>query len=299
MVIEMRALTKDFGARRAVDDVSALVKAGCITGFIGPNGAGKSTTMKMLVGLVRPTSGHGLIGGRPYRDHAVPIRAAGLALETHVCHPGRRVRAHLNVLAAANDIQTSRVDEVLEMVDLADAARLRGKALSLGMAQRLALAVALLGDPSVLVLDEPMNGLDPAGMVWLRGLLRSLADEGRTVLISSHLMTEMAQLADHLLVLAHGRLVCEAPLSELLARFGERVEVHTAEPERFVEALGGLICVRSVTGHVVTVEGATAETVTALAETRGIDVTEAKAVDVSLEAAFLELTEPAVGDLPS
>ena len=292
-MIEMQGLCKDFGSRRVVSDVSARVEGGYITGFVGPNGAGKSTTMKMLVGLTRPTGGQALIDGRSYGDLVAPTRVVGLALETHVCHPGRRIRDHLRYLAVANDIDRSRVDEVLGLVDLSEASSMRGKALSLGMAQRLALAVALLGDPAVLVLDEPMNGLDPAGMVWLRGLLRSLALEGRTVLISSHLMTEMSMWADHLLVLVSGKLVCDAPVSELLARFDARVEVRTSEAARLVAGLEGSAVACSIDGDLVTFEGTSVDQVTALAAREDISVTAVRPVDVSLEEAFLALTETA------
>jgi ABC-2 type transport system ATP-binding protein len=215
MRIEARGLTKMFGEVTAVADMSFTSSAGTVTGFLGPNGSGKSTTLRMLLGLVHPTRGEALIDGVPYHRLPRPRRTVGALLETSGFHPGRRARDHLRVLAAADDLPDRRVDEVLDQVGLTDAANRRVRGFSLGMRQRLGLAGALLGDPPVLLLDEPANGLDPAGMAWLRTLLRALADEGRTVVIASHVLSEIAQTADHVLIVHAGRLRFAGPLSEI------------------------------------------------------------------------------------
>ena len=208
-------LTKIFGRVTAVQDMSFTAPAGSITGFLGPNGSGKTTTLRMTLGLVRPTGGDVLIGGVPYARLAHPRRQVGALLEATSFHPGRRARDHLRVLAAAERIPDRRVDEVLGQVDLADAAGRRVRGFSLGMRQRLGIAAALLGDPAVLLLDEPVNGLDPAGIAWLRGLLRRLAAEGRTVVLASHLLSEIAQTADQLLIISAGQLRFAGPLREI------------------------------------------------------------------------------------
>jgi len=213
--ISVRGLTKRFGAIEAVDGLSFDVPAGEVTGFLGPNGAGKTTTLRMLLGLVAPTAGDALIGGVRYQDLTNPRQIVGAAVEAMAAHPGRRAREHLWVLAAAAGATPERVDEVLEMVGLTDGQHRRVGGFSLGMRQRLGLAAALLGDPQYLVLDEPANGLDPAGMAWLRGLLRDLAAEGRTVLVSSHVLSEVAQTADHVVIINAGRLRYAGPLSDL------------------------------------------------------------------------------------
>jgi ABC-2 type transport system ATP-binding protein len=215
MELEVRGLTKTFGAVTAVRDVSFRATAGQVTGLLGPNGSGKTTTLRATLGLVRPTTGTVLIGGLAYRNLPRPRRAVGAMLEVTGFHPGRRARDHLRVLAAAADVPDRRVDEVLEQVDLAGAARRRVRGFSLGMKQRLGLAAALLGDPQVLLLDEPANGLDPAGIAWLRGLLRSLADQGRTVVVASHVLGEVAQTADSVVIVSAGRLRFAGPLDEL------------------------------------------------------------------------------------
>ncbi|NGO06658.1 ABC transporter ATP-binding protein [Streptomyces sp. HC44] len=213
--IEIRGLTKTFGPIHAVDDVSFTAPAGQVTGFLGPNGAGKTTTLRMLLGLERPTGGTAVIGGRAYRELASPRRTVGAVLEASGLHPGRRGRTHLELLARAAGLPRQRVDEVLETVGLGAAADRRAGGYSLGMRQRLAVAGALLGDPEVLVLDEPTNGLDPAGVRWLRDLLRQLAGEGRTVLVSSHLLAEVTQYADRVVIIAGGRLRYEGPVDGL------------------------------------------------------------------------------------
>jgi ABC-2 type transport system ATP-binding protein len=214
-MIEARGLTKRFGARLAVDALSFDVRPGRVTGFLGPNGSGKSTTMRLILGLDHPDAGHAAIGGRRYRDLAWPLREAGALLEARAWHPGRTARSHLAALAASNDIGRRRVDDVLGMVGLTEVADQRAGKFSLGMAQRLGIAAALLGDPPVLLLDEPVNGLDPAGIHWIRDLLRTLAAQGRTVFVSSHLISEMALMAEHVVVIGQGRLLADAPVADL------------------------------------------------------------------------------------
>ena len=213
--ITITGLTKRFGTIEAVDDLTFDVPAGQVTGFLGPNGAGKTTTLRMLLGLVAPSAGEALIGGRRYQDLDAPRRVVGAAVEAMAAHPGRRARDHLWVLATAAGAAPERVDEVLDMVGLTEAQDRRVGGFSLGMRQRLGLASALLGDPQYLVLDEPANGLDPAGMAWLRGLLRRLAGEGRTVLVSSHVLSEIAQTADHVVIINGGHLRYAGPLADL------------------------------------------------------------------------------------
>jgi ABC-2 type transport system ATP-binding protein len=215
--ITARGLTKQYGRTVAVQDLSFAVRPGVITGFLGPNGAGKSTTMRMLIGLDRPDAGQALVNGRPYRELRRPLREVGAMLEAKSFNPGRSARAHLRALAAANAIPDRRVDEVLGIVGLESVGRRRAGKFSLGMAQRLGIAAALLGDPGIVILDEPVNGLDPEGIRWVRGLLKSLAAEGRTVLISSHLISEVAQTADELLVIGQGRLLAHTTVAELSA----------------------------------------------------------------------------------
>jgi len=217
-MITVEHLTKRYGAKTAVDDLTFTVRPGVVTGFVGPNGAGKSTTMRLIAGLDRPTSGRALVDGRPYAEHLAPLRTVGLLLEAGCAHPGRSARDHLRALAATHGITRGRVEEVIALTGLQDVARKRAGKFSLGMGQRLGIAAALLGDPANLVLDEPVNGLDPEGVLWMRGLLRSLAAEGRTVLLSSHLMSEMALTADHVIVIGRGRLLADAPMGELTAR---------------------------------------------------------------------------------
>jgi ABC-2 type transport system ATP-binding protein len=217
-MIEAEKLTKRYGDTLAVDGLSFTVRPGVVTGFLGPNGAGKSTTMRMILDLDAPSAGRVRVGGRRYRELRRPLREVGALLEAKAFHPGRSGRAHLAALAASNDIPRSRVDEVLDLVGLSGAARRRAGGYSLGMAQRLGIAAALLGDPGVLLLDEPVNGLDPEGIRWIRTLLRKLAAEGRTVFVSSHLISEMAQTADHLVVIGHGRLLADTSVAELSAR---------------------------------------------------------------------------------
>jgi ABC-2 type transport system ATP-binding protein len=219
-MIEVRGLSKRYGPVLAVDNLSFTVEPGSVTGFLGPNGSGKSTTMRMMLSLDRPDAGRATIGGRAYHDLAWPLREVGAQLEARAFHPARSARSHLRALAAAGNIPDSRVDEVLGTVGLSGAARRRAGKFSLGMSQRLGIAAALLGDPGVLILDEPVNGLDPQGIRWIRTLLRSLAAEGRTVLVSSHLISEIALVADHLIVIGGGRLLADTTVTDLAARAG-------------------------------------------------------------------------------
>ena len=219
-MIKASGLSKRYGPVRAVDNLSFAVQPGSVTGFLGPNGSGKSTTMRMILGLDRPDAGRATIGGRAYHDLAWPLQEVGAQLEAGAFHPARSARSHLRVLAAAGKIPDARVDEVLGIVGLSDAARRRAGTFSLGMSQRLGIAAALLGNPGVLILDEPVNGLDPEGVRWMRTLLRSLASQGRTVLLSSHLISEIALVADHLIVIGGGRLLADTTVSDLSGRSG-------------------------------------------------------------------------------
>jgi ABC-2 type transport system ATP-binding protein len=233
-VITIEGLTKRFGDVTAVDGLGFEVDQGTVTGFLGPNGAGKTTTLRMLLGLVTPTAGSARIRGRRYRELAAPLRHVGAVLESSSFHPGRTARNHLRVVTSAAGLPRTRADEVLAQVGLDQAADRRVGGFSLGMRQRLALATALLGDPEVLVLDEPANGLDPEGIHWLRGLLRRLADQGRTVLVSSHLLAEVAQTVDQVVIIAHGRLVTQSTLAALIAMGTERSNLE----EVFLELTG-------------------------------------------------------------
>lgn len=223
-MIQVRGLTKRYGGTLAVNDLSFDVRPGIVTGFLGPNGSGKSTTMRMIMGLDSPTRGTATIGGRPYQALKEPLREVGALLEARSFHPGRTARAHLTALAAGGGVSRRRVEEVLGLVGLADAASRRAGTFSLGMGQRLGIAAALLGDPRVLLLDEPVNGLDPEGVRWVRGLTRSLAERGRTVLVSSHLIGELSETADRVVVIGGGRLLADTTVKELAARSGGSLE---------------------------------------------------------------------------
>ena len=237
-MIEASGLSKRFGDKVAVDDLSFVVRPGVVTGFLGPNGAGKSTTMRMIVGLDAPSAGSVTVNGRPYREHAAPLHQVGALLEARSVHTGRSAYNHLLALAQTNGIPRRRVDEVVDLVGLQDVARKRAGAFSLGMGQRLGIAAALLGDPEVLILDEPVNGLDPEGILWIRTLLRDLAAEGRTVFVSSHLMSEMAQTAEHLLVIGRGRLLRDVSVEDFIAgASSQQVRVRARDPQRLRDAL--------------------------------------------------------------
>jgi ABC-2 type transport system ATP-binding protein len=293
--IEIRALSRRFGSVQAVRDLTFEVNAGRVTGFIGPNGAGKSTTLRMLLGLVHPDSGEGTFGGRPYVELDRPSTHVGAVLEEASFHPGRSGRNHLRVLAAAGDHPDSRVDEVLELVELSGAARRRVKGYSMGMRQRLAIAAALLGDPEVLILDEPTNGLDPPGIRWIRELLRAEAARGRAVLVSSHLLSEVAQSVDDIVVISGGALRASGPLEEVLGGDDRSAtRVRSLETERLAAVLGdsGRI-VEHQGADALVVPGATPDEVGRLAAREGIALRELVATSRSLEDAFLDLTAEA------
>ncbi|MBT2450914.1 ATP-binding cassette domain-containing protein [Streptomyces sp. ISL-43] len=290
--IEIRELTKEFGRTRAVDHLTFDVMPGRVTGFLGPNGAGKSTTMRLLLGLDRITSGTATIGGRRFTELPDPLHQVGALLDAQSAHGGRTARDHLCFLAAANRIPMSRVEAVLEQAGIAAAAKRRIKTFSLGMRQRLGIAAALLADPGVLLLDEPTNGLDPEGIIWIRELMRALAAEGRTVLVSSHLMTETAALADHLVVLGQGRLLADTSMEDFIdARSSPRVRLRTTDPIRLRSALvrDGLELVTAEGGR-WTVEGIQAEQLGAMAAREGIPMLELVDERASLEQAYLDLT---------
>ena len=288
--IEVHGITKRFGSLLAVDDLSFTVEPGRITGFLGPNGAGKTTTMRMLLGLVRATSGTATIDGRDYRDLEHPMRMVGSALEATNFHPGRSGRDHLRVLAAASSVPTDRVDSLLELTGIPAAARKRAGGYSMGMRQRLGLAAALLGDPRVLILDEPANGLDPEGIRWLRGFLRHLSDEGKTVLVSSHLLQEMEQTVDDVVIISNGRLVRQGSMSDLTG--GAATIVRTSDPT----ALAGALRIADVTSE----PGEDGELVAQTTDLRlvgdvalraGLPVWELRSRETDLEALFFSLTE--------
>ncbi|MCT7355068.1 ABC transporter ATP-binding protein [Streptomyces sp. 15-116A] len=290
--IDVHDLTKEYGTRRAVDHLTFRVLPGRVTGFLGPNGAGKSTTMRLVLGLDHPTSGAATISGRPYTALDEPLRHVGALLDAQAAHGSRTGRDHLRVLAATNRIPDRRVDELLEEVGLKSVARRRVRTYSLGMRQRLGIAAALLGDPAVVMLDEPSNGLDPEGIVWIRGLLRRLADEGRTVLVSSHLMNETASFADHLIVLGRGRLLADTPMREFIhARVRPGVRVRTSDPAALENTLTrhGHHPERHPEGH-WTVHDARVEDVGRLLSAAGVPVLELAADEATLEQAYLDLT---------
>jgi ABC-2 type transport system ATP-binding protein len=305
-MIEVRGLTKQYagkgsasgpGAITAVDDLTFDVRPGKVTGFLGPNGAGKSTTMRIVLGLDRPTRGRALVAGRPFGEFGEPMRAAGALLDAGAVHPGRSGRDHLRVAARTNGIPLRRVDEVVDQVGLGSAARRRVRGYSLGMRQRLGIASALLGDPAVLLFDEPMNGLDLDGVRWIRGLVRRLADEGRTVLLSSHLMSEMEQTADHLIIIGRGRLIADASMQEVMAGEGARRQVRVRTPSP--DVLAGALLRRRLPVHPtgdgdLLVENASPETVGDVALDAGVAVHRLTAEQSSLEQVYLDLTGDSV-----
>ncbi|SEC87247.1 ABC-2 type transport system ATP-binding protein [Streptomyces sp. 3213] len=290
--IDVRDLTKEYGTRRAVDHVTFGVRPGKVTGFLGPNGAGKSTTMRLVLGLDRPTSGTATVGGRPYAELTEPLRHVGALLDAQAAHGSRTGRDHLRVLAASNRIPATRVDAVLEETGLASVARRRVKTYSLGMRQRLGIAGALLGDPEVILLDEPSNGLDPEGIVWIRELLRRLAAEGRTVLVSSHLMNETASFADHLVVLGRGRLLADTPMRDFIdARVQPHVRIRTTDAGALKAALTGHghDAVEHEDGHWI-VTHARVDEIGALLSSAGVPILELASAEGTLEQAYLDLT---------
>jgi ABC-2 type transport system ATP-binding protein len=295
-MIEARQLTKRYGGKLAVGGLTFTVRPGMVTGFLGPNGAGKSTTMRMILGLDAPTSGSVLVNGRPYREHTAPLREVGALLEARSIHPGRSAYHHLLALARTSGIRRSRVDEVIEAVGLSGAARRRAGKFSLGMGQRLGIATALLGDPRTVILDEPLNGLDTEGIRWVRALLQSLAAEGRTVFVSSHLMNEMALTAQHLIVIGRGRLIADTGMAEFIRNRGRSmVRVRTTNPDALAARLSGPdVEVSSDRSTTLTVSGLTTDQIGLAAASAGITLLELTAQQASLEEAFIDLTRDAV-----
>ena len=295
-MIRVQGLTKRYGDVRAVEDLTFDVAAGKVTGFLGPNGAGKSTTMRMVVGLDRPTAGTATVNGRRYRDLAAPLHEVGALLDAGAMHPGRTGRAQLRIGARTNGIPLSRVDDVIDQVGLGAAAGRRIKGYSLGMRQRLGIAAALLGDPQVLLFDEPVNGLDLDGVRWIRALLRGFADEGRTVFVSSHLMSEMQLIADRVVIIGGGRLIADADIDEVLRGLdGQRVRVRTPAPDELYRALAEHVAVeRTALPDELEVTGLPAAEVGNLAHALGIPLHHLAEVEQSLEHAYLSLTEDAV-----
>ncbi|MBV9449464.1 MAG: ATP-binding cassette domain-containing protein [Streptosporangiaceae bacterium] len=295
-MIEAVHLTKHYGAKTAVDDLSFTVSPGVVTGFLGPNGAGKSTTMRLILGLDRPTAGHVTVNGRRYADHRAPLHEVGALLEAQSVHSGRSARNHLLALAATHSIPRSRVTELIGLVGLEEAAGKRVGGFSLGMGQRLGIAAALLGDPATLLLDEPVNGLDPEGIRWTRNLLKGLAAEGRTVFVSSHLMNEMAVTADHVIVVGRGRLIADLSVAELVrSASGSSVRVRSPEAGRLSDLLAGTgVAVSGAGESTLLVRGHSPEQIGDLAREHGIAIHELMPETATLEEAFMELTADTV-----
>ncbi|MET7275759.1 MULTISPECIES: ABC transporter ATP-binding protein [Streptomyces] len=295
-MIEAKNLTKRYGDKTAVNDLSFTVEPGRVTGFLGPNGAGKSTTMRLLLGLDKPDAGEATVNGVPYRDLPRPLRAVGALLEARAIHTGRSAYDHLLCLAQTQRIGRRRVEEVIEQVGLTSVARKRAGGFSLGMGQRLGIAAALLGDPAALVLDEPVNGLDPEGILWIRNLMKSLAAEGRAVFVSSHLMNEMAVTADHLIVIGRGRLVADCSTEEFIERSTEQsVLVRTPDGTQLAELLRGKGATVTTTNEGdLDVTGLEAARIAELASADGLVLHELSTRRGSLEDAFMELTKDAV-----
>ena len=295
-MIEAHGLTKRYGDKLAVDDLSFAVRPGVVTGFLGPNGAGKSTTMRLILGLDAPTGGSVTVNGRPYREHAAPLAEVGALLDARSVHPGRSAYHHLLALAQTNGIARSRVDEVVEQVGLGEVVRRRAGRFSLGMGQRLGIAAALLGDPRTVILDEPVNGLDTEGIRWIRSLLQGLATEGRTVFVSSHLMSEMAMTAQRLIVIGRGRLIADTAMEEFIAGAAPSVvRVRTTDPDALAARLRSREVAVSPDGDgALAVSGLSTDQVGRVAGAAGITLLELTAQQASLEEAFIELTRDAV-----
>jgi ABC-2 type transport system ATP-binding protein len=295
-VIEVTNVTKRYGEKVAVSDLSFTVRPGIVTGFLGPNGSGKSTTMRLILGLDAPNSGRAVVNGKLYRDHIAPLHEVGVLLEARSVHTGRSAYNHLLALAQTHGIARGRVDELIEMVGLREVARKRAGGFSLGMGQRLGIASALLGDPHTVMLDEPINGLDPEGIQWVRQLLRKLAGEGRTVFVSSHLMSEMAMTAEHLIVIGRGRLIADMSVDEFVQGSSKHsVRVRSPQVERLVELIAGPdVSVEPVETSVVEVRGLSSEQVGTIAAENGIVLYELTSQRASLEEAFMELTRDAL-----
>ncbi|MGW0759282.1 ABC transporter ATP-binding protein [Streptomyces sp. NPDC002814] len=295
-MIEASELTKRYGDKTVVDHLSFTVKPGEVTGFLGPNGAGKSTTMRMIIGLDFPTGGSVTVNGRSYAKHAAPLHEIGSLLEAKSVHPGRTAFNHLMALAYTHGIARSRVDEVMELAGLTSVAGKRVGAFSLGMGQRLGIAAALLGDPAIVMLDEPVNGLDPEGVLWVRNLLRRLADEGRAVMLSSHLMSETAMIADHLVIIGRGRLLADTTVDDFTRQAGGGgVKVATTEARKLRSLLAGPdVTITSSSAEELVVSGRDAHEIGAIAAQHGLALYELTPQSVSLETAFMELTSDAV-----
>jgi ABC-2 type transport system ATP-binding protein len=295
-MIEARDVSKRYGEKSAVERLTFTVKPGVVTGFLGPNGAGKSTTIRMMMGLDAPTSGTVKVNGKSYVDHVAPLREVGALLEARAVHTGRSAYNHLLALALSTGIPRRRVDEVVDMVGLREVARKRVGGFSLGMGQRLGVAAALLGDPATLILDEPVNGLDPQGILWIRNLLRGLAAEGRTVFVSSHLMSEMALTAEHLIVIGRGRLIADTSVQEFIESASRNVvRVRTQRATELRELLAGAgVGVTSVDSGLLEVSGLTGAEIGDVACRNAIALEELTPVHASLEEAFMELTNDAV-----
>ncbi|MGW8490314.1 ABC transporter ATP-binding protein [Streptomyces sp. NPDC055886] len=300
-MITAHGLTKRYGDRTVVQDLDFTVRPGTVTGFLGPNGAGKSTTMRMLLGLDTPTQGRSTVNGRSYAAHPAPLTQVGALLEARSVHPGRSAFNHLMALAHTHGIPRRRVEEVLDLAGLTDAAHRRVKGFSLGMGQRLGVAAALLGDPATVILDEPVNGLDPEGVLWIRTLLTSLAAEGRTVLVSSHLMSEMALTADHLIVIGRGRLLADTTVAELIrSAGGASVRVVTPQPEELSARLAapGVTVTATTEADRLRIRGVDAAHIGRVAAEHAITLHELTPQTVSLEQAFMDLTQESVDHRP-
>jgi ABC-2 type transport system ATP-binding protein len=290
-MIEARGLSKRYGDKLAVDDLTFDVQPGIVTGFLGPNGAGKSTTMRMILGLDAPSSGTVTVNGKPYREHPDPLSEVGALLEARSIHTGRSAFNHLLALAQTSGIPRSRVDEVIDAVGLREVARKRAGGFSLGMGQRLGIATALLGNPRTIILDEPVNGLDPEGIRWIRDLLKGLAAEGRTVFVSSHLMSEMAQTASHLIVIGRGRLIADTSVEDFIASASHNVvRVRTTDPERLRALLTGADVTITDKADALEVAGLTSDQIGMTAAANGITLLELSPQQASLEEAFMDVT---------
>ena len=292
-MIHAQALTKRYGAKTAVDDIDFTVKPGLVTGFLGPNGAGKSTTMRMIVGLDRPTHGGVTVNGTNYAQHRAPLHEVGALLDAKAIHTGRSAYNHLLAMGATHGIGKARVNEVIGLTGLESVAGKRVGGFSLGMGQRLGIAAALLGDPATLILDEPVNGLDPEGVMWVRRLARQLAAEGRTIFLSSHLMSEMALTADHIIVLGRGRIIADAPVADILAGSTRTaVKLRSPRAEQLAQLLQGpQVSISTTEQGLLTVTGLTAEVIGDAAAGAGIPLHELTPVGASLEEAYMELTQ--------
>jgi ABC-2 type transport system ATP-binding protein len=295
-MIHAEGLTKRYGSKTAVDSIDFTIRPGTVTGFLGPNGAGKSTTMRMIVGLDRPTHGRVLVNGKRYAEHRAPLHEVGALLDAKAVHTGRSAYNHLLAMAATHGIGKARVREVIAMTGLESVARKRVGGFSLGMGQRLGIAAAMLGDPATLILDEPVNGLDPEGVLWVRTLVRHLASEGRTVFLSSHLMSEMAQTADHLIVLGRGRIIADAPVSDILAGAARGVvQLRSPQADRLLELLSAPeVTVTGMERDLLRVTGLSAVQIGDAAAAAGIALHELTPISASLEEAYMELTQDEV-----